>query len=62
MAQEMGFNVPIDTWMVGFAAEHTEVFAEKLSPPVEAAIPEVADTVIRLVLDGAGEVEHYDLT
>jgi hydrogenase maturation protease len=62
VAEEMGFNVPTDTWVVGIAAEHTEVFSEQLSPLVEAAIPEAADTVMRLVLDGAGEVEHHDLT
>jgi Ni,Fe-hydrogenase maturation factor len=62
VAEEMGFNVPTDTWVVGITAEHTEVFSEQLSPLVEAAIPEAADTVIRLVLDGAGEVEHHDLT
>jgi hydrogenase maturation protease len=61
VASEMGFNVPSEVWVVGISAEQTEVFSEQLSPPVEAAIPEAADIVMRLVLDGAGEVEHYDL-
>jgi hydrogenase maturation protease len=53
VAEEMGFNVPTEVWVVGIDAERTDEFSEKLSPPVEAAIPEAADIVMRLILNGA---------
>lgn len=62
LAQEMGFNVPTEVWVVGIDAERTDEFSEKLSPPVEAAIPGAADIVMRLILNGAGEADDHDLT
>ena len=62
LAQEMGFNVPMEVWVVGIDAERTEEFSDQLSPPVEAAIPGAADIVLRLLLNSAGEAEDHDLT
>lgn len=53
VASDMGFNVPSEIWVVGILAEQTDVFSEELSPPIEAVVPEAADTVMRLILDGA---------
>ncbi len=54
--------MPSEVWVVGIQAEQTDRFSEELSPEVAAAIPEAADTVIRLILDGVGKVGHHDLT
>ena len=62
VAQEMGFNVPEEVWVVGIDAAQTYEFSEQLSPEVEAAVPEATDTVLRLLRDGAGEAENHDLT
>jgi hydrogenase maturation protease len=62
LAQEMGFNVPEEVWVVGVEAKDTLEFSEQLSPAVEAAVPEATDTVLRLLLNGDGEVDDHDLT
>jgi hydrogenase maturation protease len=62
VAEEMGLNVPNEVWVVGIKAEHTNEFSEQLSPPVEAAIPEAADVVLRLLADGAEEAIDHDFT
>ncbi len=62
VAKEMGLNVPEEVWVVGIDAAQTYEFSEQLSPPIEAAVPEATDTVLRLLINGAGEVEEYDFT
>ncbi len=57
----MGFNVPGQVWVVVIEAHNTMEFSEQLSGQVEAAIPRAADTVLELLLNGAGEVEDHDL-
>ncbi len=58
----MGFNVPAQVWVVVIEAHNTMEFSEQLTGQVEAAIPRASDTVLELLLNGAGEADNHDLT
>ncbi|MFV2044461.1 MAG: hypothetical protein ACC700_14660, partial [Anaerolineales bacterium] len=62
VADEMGFNIPKEAWVVAIEARRTMEFSERLSAPVEATVPRAADTVLELLQNGAGEVDDHDLT
>lgn len=58
----MGLAVPTEVWVVGIEIHHAGEFSERLSPPVEAAVPGAADKVMALLLNGAEKVVAHDLT
>jgi len=62
IAQEMGFNIPEEVWVVAIEARQTLDFSERLTAPVEATVPRAADAVLELLLNGAGEADDHDLT
>ncbi len=62
VAQEMGFNIPEEVWVVAIEARQTLDFSEQLTAPVEATVPRAADAVLELLLNGAGEADDHDLT
>jgi hydrogenase maturation protease len=62
VAQEMGFNIPEEVWVVAIEARQTLDFSERLTAPVEATVPRAADAVLELLLNGAREADDHDLT
>lgn len=58
VAQEMGFNVPEEVWIVAIEARRTDEFSELLTTQVEAAIPQAADLVLELLQKSSGVEEQ----
>lgn len=49
LGKGMGAKLPEEVMIVGIVTEHTFDFSEELSPPVAAAVPNAARTVINLL-------------
>jgi hydrogenase maturation protease len=49
VGQSMGYTLPNEIWVIAIESHITYEFSEKLSAPVEAAIPEACDQAFRLI-------------
>jgi hydrogenase maturation protease len=49
VGRKMGASLPDEIWVITIEAENTYEFSEQLSPPVERAIPQVAEIIDHLL-------------
>jgi hydrogenase maturation protease len=49
VGRKLGASLPNEIWVITIEAENTYEFSEKLSPPVERAIPQVAEIINHLL-------------
>jgi len=52
----LGVGLPDDITIVGVAVARTDTFAERLTPPVEAAVPRAAEAIVSLLRARTGLV------